>query len=95
MKTLPMKRSYLIPLLTGILVFLNLHSCSLFGEQAGACVSTPKEFTYGLRVYCNSGWDASECSEYNELGVNGVSWSHHSGQTCQDRNLEEGSNPWP
>lgn len=90
-----MKRSNLYVLLLGLSLATFLQSCSLFGDKTGVCVSDAVSYTYGLRVYCYSDFDKSECAEYDDSEVNGAAWFFHSGQTCADRDLEEGSNPWP
>jgi hypothetical protein len=41
----------------------------------GACIGEPGS-------YCKDGWTSAECSDWNNLGVNGSSWSFHAGQTC-------------
>jgi len=63
-------------------------------EEGGACVSDPVQ-TFGLRVYCQNDFDRSECSSWDRQEVNGARWTFYGGQTCGDRDLEEGSNPWP
>ncbi len=66
------------------------------GGGTGACVSDTVEFTFGLRVYCYSNFSKGECSDYDAQQINGASnWFYHAGQTCGDRDLVEGSNPWP
>jgi len=64
-------------------------------DKDGACVSGPVSYSFGVRVYCYSGWAKNECQAYNRDEVNGASWSFHSGQSCGDRDLDDGSNPWP
>ena len=88
------KRSFL---LTGVAVAcaLGVSGCDIFSSGVGACVSEPVEYTFGLRVYCYSEWDKTECTENDELNVNGASWTFYSGQSCEDRDLTDGSNPWP
>jgi hypothetical protein len=76
-----------------VLAVLTSAGC---GEDVGLCVSTPVEYTYGLRVYCyGDNWTQAECSDYNAQRVNGAEWFFHSNQTCADRGLVDGSNPWP
>lgn len=65
------------------------------GSSTGACVSDPVQYTFGLRVYCYSQWSSQECSVNNNDQVNGANWSFYGGQTCADRSLTDGSNPWP
>jgi hypothetical protein len=75
---------------------LASYACGLFGGGVGVCVSDPVSFSFGLRVYCYSNYNESECSDYDSQQVNGAAnWTFHSGQTCSDRDLTEGSNPWP
>ncbi|MCC6526799.1 MAG: hypothetical protein IT373_29390 [Polyangiaceae bacterium] len=61
----------------------------------GACVSGPVSYSYGQRVYCYDDWDAAECDSNDDQHVNGASWSFYGGDTCWDRGLTSGSNPWP
>ena len=77
------------------LLLVLLTGCSLFGEKSGACVSSAVEFSFGARVYCYSGWDPAECRDFDSRQVNGASWSFHKGQSCADRDLEDGGNDWP
>jgi hypothetical protein len=65
------------------------------GGGAGACVSEPVEYSFGLRVYCYSDWTGADCEVNNQDNVNGASWAFYEGQTCEDRSLTDGSNPWP
>ncbi|MEM1118547.1 MAG: hypothetical protein AAF845_13850 [Bacteroidota bacterium] len=77
------------------LLAVTTASCDLFGESTGACVSDAVSFSFGLRVYCNNNFDESECRARSADQVNGASWTFHGGQTCADRDLTEGSNPFP
>jgi hypothetical protein len=72
-------------------------SCDvLTGSSEGACVSDVVEFSQiGDRVYCYDSWDKSDCDANDADNVNGASWTFYEGQTCEDRGLTEGSNPWP
>lgn len=64
--------------------------CSSGGGGTGVCVSSPAIFG---NTYCYSNFDKSECDDYDAQDVNGGSpWFFHSGQTCADRGLSEGSN---
>ena len=75
---------------------LPLDGCWPFGSGVGACVSDAVKFEYlGLRVYCYSYWDESDCTEHQQSQVNGANWTFYEGQTCSDRGLVDGSNPWP
>lgn len=78
-----------------LLFLLAGQACMLFGDGTGACVSDAVEYSFGLRVYCYSDFDKKECDSHNRNQVNGADWSFHEGQTCGDRDLDEGSNPWP
>lgn len=80
-----------------LVALMTLPACSLFGGggETGVCVSDAVDFTFGQRVYCYNDFDESECSDYDADEVNGAQWSFHSDQTCADRDLSEGSNPWP
>ena len=70
--------------------------CGLLGlSGSGACLTPPVEYSFGLIVYCYTDWEEEECSEWNDERVNGSEWIFHSGQTCEDRGLEDGSNDWP
>ncbi len=76
-----------------VLAVLTNAGCT---EDVGLCVSTPVEFSSGLRVYCHDdNWTAAECADFNDQRVNGADWFFHSNQTCEDRDLVEGSNAWP
>ena len=71
-------------------------ACGILGLAGdGVCQSTPVEFSFGLVVYCQNDFSEDECAEWNTEGVNAADWVFHSGQTCQDRGLEQGSNDWP
>ena len=84
-------------LATGTLIALvATAACGVVGLAGdGVCQSTPVEFSFGLVVYCQNDFSEDECSSYDNQGVNGAEWAFHSGQTCQERDLEEGSNDWP
>jgi len=78
------------------LSLLASYACGLLGGGVGVCVSDPVTFSFGDRVYCYSDYTQSECSDYDQEQINGAAnWTFHSGQTCADRDLVEGSNPWP
>lgn len=48
----------------------------------GVCTGYSAEFN---STYCKDGWTKAECEEWDEIGVNGVSWTFHKGQTCEER----------
>lgn len=77
------------------LIVLAGPGCGLFGGGLGACVSSPVSYSFGQRVYCYSEWSSDDCAINDSEQVNGASWVFHSGQTCEDRDLVDGSNPWP
>ncbi|NJD17675.1 MAG: hypothetical protein FIA95_00085 [Gemmatimonadetes bacterium] len=78
-----------------VLGVLLVGGCGIFGPGTGACVSDAVQYTYGLRVYCYSDWSKEDCSKNDDDNVNGASWTFHEGQSCADRDLTDGSNPWP
>jgi hypothetical protein len=51
-----------------------------FMSCTGACVGTG-----GIVDECKEGWDKSECTEWDELGVNDADWNFHSGKSCEDQ----------
>jgi hypothetical protein len=55
------------------------------GASAGACLGVNGLFDNN---YCSNDLDESECSVYSDEGVNGASWSFHSGRTCGDLGYE-------
>jgi hypothetical protein len=65
-----------------------LSGCSSSGGD-GVCVSSGAILG---KTYCYNNFSKSECSDYDSQEVNGGSWFFHSGQTCSDRGLDEGSN---
>jgi len=48
----------------------------------GVCTGYSAEYN---STYCKDGWTREECEEWNELEVNGVSWTFYRGQTCEER----------
>ena len=50
--------------------------------NTGVCTGYSAEFN---STYCKDGWTEDECDEWDELEVNGVSWTFHKGQTCEER----------
>lgn len=79
-------------LAASVFTALALLAC---GGGSGACVSDPVQYSFGLRVYCYSNWSSADCSVNNNDQVNGANWAFYGGQTCEDRSLTDGSNPWP
>ena len=50
--------------------------------STGVCTGYSAEFN---STYCKDGWTKEECDEWDDLEVNGVSWTFHKGQTCEER----------
>ena len=50
--------------------------------STGVCTGYSAEFN---STYCKDGWTKEECEEWDDIGVNGVSWTFHKGQTCEER----------
>lgn len=67
---------------TGVtcLLFLSTN-CEKLGST-GVCTGYSAEYN---STYCKDGWTKDECEEWDALEVNGVSWTFHRGQTCDDR----------
>ena len=61
------------------LIFLG-SNCEKIGT--GVCTGYSAEYN---RTYCKDSWTKEECDEWNDLEVNGVSWTFHKGQTCEER----------
>jgi hypothetical protein len=51
-------------------------------SSTGVCTGYSAEFN---STYCKDGWTKAECDEWDELQVNGVSWTFYRGQTCEER----------
>ena len=66
-----------IILTVGALIFVT-PGC---GGSPGACLGVNGIFD---NDYCYNDFDQSECTVYSDEGVNGASWSFHSGRTCGD-----------
>ena len=60
---------------------LLISNCETF-SNTGVCTGYSAEFN---STYCKDGWTKAECDEWNDLEVNGVSWTFHRGQTCEER----------
>ncbi|MGQ9616681.1 MAG: hypothetical protein ACUVWJ_09835 [Spirochaetota bacterium] len=86
-----MKTLVLVCILAFLVSALMLSSCG----GTGCCVSDAVSYSYGDRVYCYDDWDKSDCEENDSEQVNGAGWTFYRGQTCEDRDLVGGSNPWP
>jgi hypothetical protein len=52
------------------------------GEKTGVCTACCGS---SGNTYCNDGWTADECKEWNDEKVNGLTWNFHEGQTCAGR----------
>jgi len=67
---------------TGFLLFtVIISNCDKFG-RTGVCTGFSSEYN---STYCKDGWTEDECDEWNDMGVNGVTWYFHPGQTCEER----------
>ncbi len=72
----------------GKIFFIGGLMCFLFlvgncGKMnTGVCTGYSAEYN---RTYCKDGWTQEECEEWDDLNVNGVSWTFHKGQTCEER----------
>ena len=55
-------------------------SVLLVGCGPGLC-----EGTGGIVDECKQGWSRAECDEWDELEVNGASWTYHGSGTCEGR----------
>ncbi len=57
------------------------NNCEKF-SSTGVCTGFSSEYN---STYCKDDWTKDECNEWNDLEVNGVSWTFHRGQTCDER----------
>ena len=74
----------------GLLGMLTLLTGCPDGGGVGVCTGYS---SYLNSTYCYSNYTKAECDERTAAGVNFVdTWYFHSGQTCSDRGLNEGSN---
>lgn len=65
----------------GTIFFVAL--CTNCGKiRTGVCTGYSAEYN---STYCKDGWTEEECDEWDDIGVNGVSWYFHAGQTCDER----------
>ena len=62
--------------ITLILVVAVWVSCA---ATTGACVGAGGVLS---QPNCKDGWTASECSDWNNQGVDGATWSFHANSTC-------------
>jgi hypothetical protein len=62
-------------------VVLLISNCEKLGGT-GVCTGFSAEYN---STYCKDGWTQDECAEWDDLEVNGVSWTFHRGQTCDER----------
>lgn len=69
-------------LLTACFVCLMLLGSNCGKLSTGVCTGYSAEFN---STYCKDGWTKEECDEWDDLEVNGVSWTFHKGQTCEER----------
>jgi hypothetical protein len=53
----------------------------------GACVGSGGSIL--LSDVCGEGYDADECEENNEIGLNDASWTHHPGASCSSLGYSE------
>lgn len=79
---------FIVGFLFSILLFA---ACS----GTGACVSDVRDLYSGSVVYCYDDFSKDECEDYDAQELNTVGWTFYRGDTCDDRGLDEGSNPWP
>jgi hypothetical protein len=56
-------------------VVMGISGCGI----GGACVGTTGEFP----DICHNDYYADECDENNEIELNGATWVHHPGATCE------------
>jgi hypothetical protein len=56
-----------------------LSSC---GEETGVCTACCGP---SGRTYCKDDWTESECQDWSQKKVNGLSWTFHGDQTCEGR----------
>jgi hypothetical protein len=68
--------------------FISLFACLLLMEsncgkmRTGVCTGYSAQYN---STYCKDGWTQEECDEWDDLEVNGVSWTFYGGQTCEER----------
>ena len=64
---------------TALLLFVT--NCEKLGGT-GVCTGYSAEYN---STYCKDGWTQAECDDWNDQQINGVSWTFHRGQTCDER----------
>lgn len=62
----------------GRITGVTLH-CS---EETGVCTACCGS---SGTTYCKDGWSESDCKNFSDRKVNGLSWTWHEGQTCAGR----------
>jgi hypothetical protein len=62
------------------LLFLSTNCDKL--SSSGVCTGYSAEYN---QTYCKDDWTKKECEEWDDMQVNGVSWTFHPGQTCEER----------
>lgn len=72
--------------LLGLVFGLFLVTLSACGGGSGACVGTG-----GVQAspICKQDWDESECTDWDDQGINGASWSFHGGTSCEELGYTE------
>ena len=76
-----MKRLHNIISVGGVTLLLLLGTnCEKL--SSGVCTGYSAEFN---STYCKDGWTKEECDEWNDMEVNGVTWTYYRGQTCEER----------
>lgn len=79
--------------ITAIATFALVACGNLSGT--GACVSQPAEYQHSFVVFCYDEQSKDDCEFRDIQHSNGVNWSYHGGQTCEEQGLEEGGNSTP
>jgi len=69
-------------ILRQILFTAGFLSLTLLGSNCGklstgVCTGYSAEYN---STYCKDGWTKDECDEWNDLGVNGVTWTFYKGR---------------
>ena len=74
-----MKKEKLQLTAIAIIVMVFATSCK---DKTGVCTACCGN---SGTTYCKDGWTESECKDWSNQKVNGLSWSWHEGQTCAGR----------